>query len=74
MSLGYRLGCVCILKARSHRAIFLFATAMQKMDCVDVNEAVHMVRFHVGAMDWCLRRCTGLGSTPILCNCDVQFQ
>ena len=62
------------LKARSHGAIFLFATAMQKMDCVDVNEGVHMVRFHVCAMDWCVRCRTGIGSTPILCNCDVQFQ
>ena len=42
------------LKARSHGAIFLFATAMQKMDCVDVNEGVHMVRFHVPAMHWCV--------------------
>ena len=31
---------------------FLFATAMQKMDCVDVNEGVHMVQFHVCVMDW----------------------
>ena len=62
------------LKARSHGAIFLFATAMQKMDCVDVNEGVHMVRFHVYVMHWCVRHRTGLGSTPILCNCDVRFQ
>ena len=26
------------IKALSHGVIFLFATAMQKMDCVDVNE------------------------------------
>ena len=35
------------LKARSHGRIFLFATAMQKMDCTDVNEGVHMVQFHM---------------------------
>ena len=29
--------------ARSHGAIFLFVTAMQKMNCVDVNDTVHMV-------------------------------
>ena len=58
-------------KVRSHSAIFLFATAMQKMDCVDVNEGVHMVRFHVHAMDWCVRCPTRLGSTPILCDCNV---
>ena len=44
-----------MLKARSHGAIFLFATAMQKMDCVDANEGVHMVRFHVPAIHWCVR-------------------
>ena len=43
------------VKARSHGAIFLFVTAMQKMDCVDVNEGVHMVRFHVRVMHWCVR-------------------
>ena len=58
-----------MLKARSHGAIFLFATAMQKVDCVDANEGVHMVRFHVRAIHWCVR--TRLGSTSILCNCDV---
>ena len=42
------------VKARSHGAIFLLSTAMQKMDCVDVNEGVHMVRFHVHAMHWCV--------------------
>ena len=42
------------MKARSHGAIFLFATAMQKLDRVDVNEGVHMVRFHVCAMHWCV--------------------
>ena len=47
-----------VLKARSHGAIFLFATAMQKMDCVDVNEGVHMVQFHVRAMHWCVRHRT----------------
>ena len=62
------------LKTRSHGAIFLFATAMQKMDCVDVNEGVHIVQFHVRAMYWCVRCHTWLGSTPILCNCDVRFQ
>ena len=62
------------LKARSHGAIFLFATAIQKMDCVDVNEGVHMVQFHVCAMDWCVWCHTRLGSTPILCDCDVWFQ
>ena len=41
-------------KARSHGAIFLFATVMQKMDCVDVNECVHMVQFHVHAMHNCV--------------------
>ena len=58
MSLGYCLVCVCILKAHSHGAIFLFVTAMQKMDCVDVNEGVHMVQFHVRVMHWCVRHCT----------------
>ena len=62
------------LKARSHGAIFLFATAMQKMDCVDVNEGVHMVRFHVRGMHWYVWCHTWLGSTPILCDCDVWFQ
>ena len=61
-------------KARSHGAIFLFQTAMQKMDCVDVNESVHMVWFHVCAMHWCVLCLTQLGSSPILCNCDVWFQ
>ena len=37
---------------------FLFATAMQKMDCVDVNDTVHMVRFHVCVMHWCVRHRT----------------
>ena len=41
-------------KARSHGTIFLLATAMQKMDCVEVNEGVHMVQFHVCAMHWCV--------------------
>ena len=53
--------------------IFLFMTVMWKMDCVGVNETIHMVRFHVCAMHWCVRCCTQLGSTPILCNCDVWF-
>ena len=61
------------IKARSHGAIFLFATAMQKMDCVDANEGVHMVQFHVRLMHWCEQCCTQLGSTPILCHCDVWF-
>ena len=43
------------LKVRSRGAIFLFATALQKMDCVDVNKGGHMVRFHVCAMHWCVR-------------------
>ena len=64
------LQCVYSLKSRSHGAIFLFATAMQKMECVDVNGGVQMVRFHV----WCVRHRTWLGCTPILCNCDVRFQ
>ena len=50
------------LKARSHGAIFFFTTAMQKMDCLDVNECsygaiscacdalvcsmLYMIRFH----------------------------
>ena len=37
------VGALTSLKARSHGAIYLFATVMQKMDCVDVNETVHMV-------------------------------
>ena len=41
------------VKARSHSTIFVFATAMQKMDCVDVNEGVHMVGFHVLATGVC---------------------
>ena len=47
---------------------------MQKTDCVDANEGVHMVRFHVRVMHWCMRCRTRLGSTPILCDCDVRFQ
>ena len=43
------------LKARSHGPIFLLVTAMQKMDCVDVNEGVHTVRFHVRVMHWCMQ-------------------
>ena len=45
---------IACVKARSHGAIFLFATAMQKMDCVDVNEGVYMVQFHVHVMHWCV--------------------
>ena len=62
------------LKARSHGAIFFFAFAMWKMDCVGVNEGVHMVRFLMHAMHWCVRRCTQLGCIPFLCDCDVRFQ
>ena len=47
---------------------------MQKMDCVDVNEGVHMVRFHVHAMHWCAMSHMIRGSTPILCDRDVRFQ
>ena len=36
--------------------------------------ALYMVRFHVRAMHWCMRCHTQLGSTPILCDCDVWFQ
>ena len=42
-------------KARSHDVIILFATAMQKMDCVAVNEGVHMVQFYVCVMHWCVQ-------------------
>ena len=59
------------VKARSHGVIFLFVTAMQIMECVDVNGSVHVVRFHVCAMHWCVQHCTRLGCTPILCDCDV---
>ena len=61
-------------KARSHGAFFFFATAMQKMDCVVVNDTVHTMRFDVRAMHWCVRYRTRLGSIPILCDCDVRFQ
>ena len=65
------------LKARSHGAIFSecdFDFLLHAMDCVDVYEGVHMVRFHVRAMHWCVWCRTWMGSIPILCDCDVQFQ
>ena len=40
-----------IVKAHSHSAIFVNATAIWKMGCVDVFETVHMVRL------WCICVC-----------------
>ena len=32
------------------RCVFLFAFAMQKMNCVDLNDIVHTVRFFLSAI------------------------
>ena len=45
------LQCVYSLKARSHGAIFFFATAMQKMECVDVNGVFIWCDFLCGVCD-----------------------
>ena len=52
------------------RCIFVNATAI-KIGCVGVNETVHMVWL------WCICLCDvthGMGSIPILCDCDARFQ
>ena len=41
-------------KANSHGAIFLFVFPIRKMDCVDLNDTVHMVRFALHAMQGCV--------------------
>ena len=64
------------VKARSHGTIFVNATVIWKMGCLDVYETVHMVH-----LQYCIRTCVcvcdvthGMGFIPILCNCDVWFQ
>ena len=64
---------ICTFKARAHGAFFFCAFAMQKMDCVVVNDTVHTVQFLVRVMHWCVRCRTRLGCTPILCDCDCVF-
>ena len=44
------------------------------MERVDVNNTVHTMRFHVRAIQGCVRRCTWMGTTPILCDCDMRFK
>ena len=62
------------LKARSHGAIFVNATAIRKMGCVDVNDAAHMVQLRYHSHTCVCDVARGMGFIAILCNCNVRFQ
>ena len=47
---------------------------IQKLDCVVDHDTVHMVQFALHVIHTCVWCHTWMGSIPILCDYDVQFQ